>query len=240
MTNKIVKKKSGHQLCDPEVGARLRKLRREKLQSDQKDFARLLGVSQATVSQWERGDYLPSPMALMAIGKLAGDDRDWWFEKAGPEYLEHDQTIARYKKTWTAEGDENRTVLVFGTAGAGPFRLVPEEAEAKVSLPRAWLGPSSGVVGLRVLGDSLSPLIESNYIVFVDTTGRPTSEHLDHLVAVTDGEGVTIKYLRRMQGKMYLVPHNLTVDNPVLPFTAEMHLVGRVIGWLNPPKPDHI
>ena len=76
-----VKKNIGDQF-NSSIGAQLRKLRTKVLGCDQKAFARLLGVSQAIVSQWESGRYKPSPMAMMSIGKLGGADKAYWFKMA--------------------------------------------------------------------------------------------------------------------------------------------------------------
>ena len=66
----------------PAIAVHLRKLRIEVLGCDQEAFARLLGVSQAIVSQWESGRYTPSAIAMKSIGKLDGADESYWFDMA--------------------------------------------------------------------------------------------------------------------------------------------------------------
>ncbi len=58
------------------------------MNTDQRSFAKLLGVSQPVLSKWERGEYRPSALALMKIGDISGEDRLWWYEQAGPEFAE--------------------------------------------------------------------------------------------------------------------------------------------------------
>lgn len=60
---------------------------RKRLGVGQIKMAELLGVNQGVVSGWENGKYPPSPMALMAIGRL-DDDAAWWYEQAGPQFAE--------------------------------------------------------------------------------------------------------------------------------------------------------
>jgi DNA-binding transcriptional regulator YiaG len=66
---------------DPEIGSRLRALRRG-MKCKQGEFAQVLGVSQGIVSQWECARYMPSRIALLAIAHIAGSDSAWWFERA--------------------------------------------------------------------------------------------------------------------------------------------------------------
>jgi DNA-binding transcriptional regulator YiaG len=85
VTDFSVKEKIGHRLTPKEVGARIKALR-ESLMLDQKGLAEWIGAKQNTVSEWEKGEYKPSAMALIALGNMARVDRGWWFEQAGPEY----------------------------------------------------------------------------------------------------------------------------------------------------------
>jgi putative transcriptional regulator len=49
------------------------RLIRERLGKTQEQFAAYLGVTVATVSRWETGDYKPSPMALALLDKALQD-----------------------------------------------------------------------------------------------------------------------------------------------------------------------
>ena len=217
------------------LGKRIRDLRTMRMQADQKSFARLLGVSQAIVSQWENGRYIPSAMALLAIGKLAGDDAPWWYEQAGEDYALDESVAASYKQTYRVDEEENRTILVYGEVGTGPFRCVPHEAIEKVSVPRAWFSVSAQVIGLLTKGDSMSPLIETGYIALVDRSQTVGSEQVDRIVAVGDGDGVTLKWLRKIGNSYLLVPNNENAENQIIPFTRNHHIFGRVVRWIGEP-----
>jgi transcriptional regulator with XRE-family HTH domain len=57
---------------------------RESLGLNQAAFARLLHLSSMSVSRWERGLCHPSSEQYVMLGKLAGDQRAWFFwERAG-------------------------------------------------------------------------------------------------------------------------------------------------------------
>lgn len=49
---------------------RIELLRENKLHMNQQEFAKLLGVSQAAVSAWERGEYAPSAEVYSRLGNL--------------------------------------------------------------------------------------------------------------------------------------------------------------------------
>jgi DNA-binding transcriptional regulator YiaG len=87
MVDKLVKKKIDSRFTPDQIAVRIRELRK-RLQIDQAVFAEHLGVSQGTVSEWEKGDHPPQPMALMAIGRLDFNNAMWWYEQAGPKFAE--------------------------------------------------------------------------------------------------------------------------------------------------------
>jgi SOS-response transcriptional repressor LexA len=239
VTNKLVNNKiSAVKRGDIDLGQRLRKLREKKLQAGQKSLADLLGVSQGMISQWENGQLLPSPMALMAIGRIAGEDRDWWFQRAGARYAQVDKLHRRYKEIFEVSSKENRTILVYGSvipAGPGSFRFVPTEAEGKMSFPGAWFEESASIVGLRIRGESMFPLISTGDIVVVDIWKRKRAALIGAIVAVSDGQGVSVKYLRKSGKRFFLVPHNPDVDNPEIEVAERERIIGRVVGWVHPP-----
>jgi SOS-response transcriptional repressor LexA len=232
---KDVKKKSGRQSGDPKLGAKIKELRKI-LGCDQTRFAALIGVSQAIVSQWEVGRYMPSPMAMLAISRMAGSEKNWWLERAGPEFSDAESTLDAYKKLFTVEGDDNRVIHIHGTAGAGPNRFPPEQAESKISLPRQWFKGSQGIVGLRVVGDSMAPLIQEGFLVLLDIHDNKDFRSLeDKIVAARNDNGVVIKWLKRMQNAYFLVSHNLDYA-PIEVKKDEYAIVGRVVKWIGQPN----
>lgn len=57
------------------IGRRIRELR--GFDRTQKDFANLLGVSQATVSKMEKGLVLPTSEVLVKLSEVSGKSVDW-------------------------------------------------------------------------------------------------------------------------------------------------------------------
>ena len=92
MVGKDVKKKIDGRYASSRVGLKIKELR-ERLGVSQSVFAEHLGVKQTSVSDWESGAHPPSAMALMAIGRMDPENEVWWYEQAGPQFLDRFQTV---------------------------------------------------------------------------------------------------------------------------------------------------
>jgi transcriptional regulator with XRE-family HTH domain len=68
-----------------EVAKRIRALRKALGDIGQREFARLVGVRHATLSEWESGKNFPSAAGFLALGNLAKgqDEKLWFWEQAG-------------------------------------------------------------------------------------------------------------------------------------------------------------
>lgn len=62
-------------LDNKKIARRIREIRGFDL--TQKEFAKLLGVSQATVSKLEKGLLLPNPEILLKLSEVSGKSIDW-------------------------------------------------------------------------------------------------------------------------------------------------------------------
>ena len=83
----------------------------------------------------------------------------------------------------------------------------------------------------------MSPLIESGYIALVDRTQTNWPALVNRIVAVGDGEGLSLKWLRKL-GKAYvLVPNNLNADNQMISVTPQHQVFGKVERWIGEPPP---
>jgi DNA-binding transcriptional regulator YiaG len=64
-----------------EPNDRIREARKKILGLSQGEFARVLGLDQATVSRWERSLSQPRPHHLRAIALLADRPVSWFYEE---------------------------------------------------------------------------------------------------------------------------------------------------------------
>lgn len=72
------------------------KSEREKRGWEQADLAKRMGVTQQSVSRWEKGDSRPRQDDLSRLVDLFSGDRYVWFTKAGYEFEEPDTALAPY------------------------------------------------------------------------------------------------------------------------------------------------
>ena len=217
---------------------------------DQSEFAELLGVSQAIISQWEKARYLPSNMAIMAIGNLDAHGREWWYKRAGQlnsqiETLRNDlHAFQRSHSSDIAPPDALRISLYHDPVSCGPGREIsPHEIDEEIWTPRAWFPSGAKMAAFHATGDSMSPMIEPGYTVFVDRGQRNPRQLVGWMVLAGDGSDVALKWLRQ-DGKEYvLVPQHVSLSNPVKILLEEnvASIWGKVIRWLGePPKPQKL
>lgn len=124
-------------------------------------------------------------------------------------------------------------------AAAGTARVVDErEIEYTLILPRQMLRSASNIVGVKIYGDSMSPVLEANYIALIDCSRRNAIDLINKIVAARDGDGITVKWLRREDGFYLLVPENTDLRHPikVLKAEADCSIVGEVVKWIGTPR----
>ena len=244
----IVRKPSPVQL--PELARRLKAARTEILKLSQRQFSNRIGASQSNISKWESGALIPEPEYLLKLstilqGKLEGL---YFIEAAGvPQaYLDGRGGYASGQlptEFWTLAAAEQRKDFLYipllrDSAAAGTTRAIDDgEIESFGPIPRTWAPQQSALVAVRVVGDSMSPLIGDGSIVIIDTTKHDPKRLADRIVAARDGDGLTIKQLRR-DGEVYmLVPHN-TSRFPVTVLRPHdgWSIVGVVVNWIGFPS----
>jgi SOS-response transcriptional repressor LexA len=220
------------------LGEKIRELRQRK-ELTQKEFGDALGVTQGAVMQWEKGMTRPSPMAMVAIGRMAGDDKNWWYQQAGRTQEMIENAFEGFFKQ-VAAADALSVPLIAGKAAAGPARALDEkEIEDRLCFPAVWFKPSQKVIALRVSGDSMSPIIEEGYVVLVDISQRDPTKLVNEMVLAREGDGVTIKWLRRVNKMYQLVPQHTSLRHQVKILMPEEDagIVGKVLKWIGEPPP---
>jgi len=119
-------------------------------------------------------------------------------------------------------------VPLLGTVAAGrPIEALPDSQE--IVLPEQWLGRGR-TFALRVRGNSMiDEQIRDGDVVVVEE--RETACNGETVIALVDGDGVTVKQYQRQGAVIRLVPANPTV--PVLELAEDrVRVQGVVIGVL--------
>jgi len=119
-------------------------------------------------------------------------------------------------------------VPLLGAVAAG-LPIEPLAAGEEIALPEAWLGRGRTYV-LRVRGESMiEEQIRDGDLVIVEE--REVARNGETVVALVDGEGVTLKRFRREGGSVVLEPANRDLSPLVLP-EERVRVQGVVVGVL--------
>lgn len=167
---------------------RIKELRLSKA-IKQVDFAKMLGVSQATVSGWESEKYQPDRDTLI---KMAS-----YFD-VSVDYLIGNSPVKKEKK-------KGVQIPVLGEVRAGyPMEAVEniidyEEIDEETARRGEFFA-------LRIKGDSMEPKFSEGDVVIVRK--QETADSGDIVVALVNGDSATIKKLKRHQNGITLVPSN--------------------------------
>ncbi len=125
-------------------------------------------------------------------------------------------------------GDGTCVVPLLGMVAAGlPIEALPDAEE--IVLPEQWLGRGR-TYALRVRGNSMiEEQIRDGDVVVVEE--RESARNGETVIALVDGDGVTVKQYQRQGAVIKLVPANPTV--PILELAEDrVRVQGVVIGVL--------
>lgn len=189
---------------------RIKELRLSKA-IKQVDFAKMLGVSQATVSGWESEKYQPDRDTLI---KMAS-----YFD-VSVDYLIGNSPIKKEKK-------KGVQVPVLGDVRAGyPMEAVENIIDyEEIDEDMARRGE---FFALRIKGDSMEPRFVEGDVVIVRK--QQTADSGDIVVALVNGDSATIKKLKRHQNGITLVPSNSAYEPMYYSNEEIMELPVNILG----------
>ncbi len=236
---------------------RIRRLLRD-LKMNQSALADRLGVSPATVSRWIQGKHEPTAQTYVALGNLArtGEGAYFW-ERAGMDVSGmpesglrrvlgslrtrlQDFRIVAAKPSRPIEGNAVAipvlNVTAFGDRIAPKQNVVLSQAEVEdiVLAPLGWCPHPENVIGMHLCGDSMTPLIAPESIVFVDTAETDRDRLHQRLTVVSHRDlGFKIARLQRVAGADLLISANHKYPPLDISNASKWKVFGEVLWWIS-------
>lgn len=212
----------------------IRRVRKSK-GLNQADFGKLFGVSQGAISNWEMGADIPTIRYLQQLAEMTTDQE--MLASLNKE-LSAITGIQSAVSPVIAAGTLRRVPVLNDPLMAGtPEALDEGEIREILDLPARWFPKQGEFYGLNVSGNSMSPIVNDNSLVIVDTSRRNPQDLIHHMIAVRERQGVTVKWLREDKGVFFLTPHITSREQPirVMRKEGEFSLIGEVVLMIGTP-----
>ena len=190
---------------------RIKELRKSKglLQSE---LAEIIGVTNVTVSNWERGQYEPDAESLRALSRC--------FDVPVDYIVGHNP-----------KADDRSWIPVLGNVAAGvPIEAVeryPDDDDNWEQLDEEMLNDGYEYFALRIKGDSMSPRMQNGDVVIVRKQSDIETDEI--AVVKVDGEDATVKKVRLTDDGIWLLPSNPAYEPMYYSRNEEISVLGKVV-----------
>ena len=232
---------------------------RQILKLTQGELGRRLKTSAMAVSRWERGETEPSADAYIRLGNIADDPLCWFFwGRAGLSTADVMRVLPTAGRRLRQGRIAEVQVVHAGAAGASmkqtsfvaipilPVRVATPGAngdevsdldqlkpEAMWAAPMEWCPNPAATISLRVVGNSMSPLILDGYIIAVDTSDVSRDGLIGQIVVAwnTHDKRLLVSRLIRFDHTEALVSDQREQQSVSLAQESSWRVVGRVLWW---------
>jgi len=232
---------------------------RQRLRLSQTAFGHEVNSSAMGVSRWERGAQEPSSQSYIELGILAGDPDCWFFwARAG---LRREDLMRVLPKPRNGRGrirtqdleilhdgarskkDEDiqlmalplLTIVAASNGQKGELSDILHDApvESYLAAPRSCCPNPESTFCLRVLGESMTPLISSDYILVVDSSQTDRSKLNGKIVLAWNKDlGLTLSRFRRYDRTAVLHPDNRDFQSITIDRANPWKVIARVLWWI--------
>lgn len=196
------------------IGERIRKLR-EKAKISQQELGKNLKLSQTRISRYERGFSAPPLKVLIKLAEIFKVSLDYLLFGTAPP-VPYSPTLKVYMvERWRQAFERFEHIdnflplpLLADSVAAGPPREInPEDIEGFALIHASWCSNPENYTVVRVIGNSMYPLLEDGSLVAINHAKRDPKELDGKIVAFRKDGGVSIKMCQ------YLAP-DLVVGRP--------------------------
>ncbi len=226
-----------------EIGRRFRQLR-EQTGLTQKQVSELLGRNQQSINHWETGYSQPNIETLIELLNLYGIDSIFTPNQRFQRNLSQKEMslLSAYRKApgaiqaaarrllGVSDGDGGRPgvrrelpVYRFPASGRTDRFLDGDDFTLETAAASV---PPEATMGVRVRGDSVSPMAEDGQVVWVRR--QNTLEHGDIGLFLLDGE-VLVRRLSNLPDRLSLVSVNARYEPIPVEEEQQLRILGKVL-----------
>lgn len=191
----------------------------------QRELAKKVGVSRATVAAWEVRDTLPNMNTMDKLQEVLG-------VSAG-------QLFTPYMQPRNDDDYSSKELRVFGRIAAGtPLEM--EEGDFGFPCPTKLINQYPKAFYLQVDGESMSRVLPNGCFVLVDPEQRTTIINNQVYAVCVNGYDATVKRVRKLANGIELIPDSLDptyrpqVFDHGVEGTETITIIGRVVWYTVP------
>ena len=198
---------------DPEFGARLQWILKEKFEGNTSEFARRIGIAITSLNRWLIGEADPSRTNLIKTAEASGVNLEWLALGVGdmddtkPQTVKHDINLQAGNDETFAEIEDCREVRL--SAGGGAFNNGYEEITT-TKVERAWLQSrrlkAKDCAMFLVSGESMYPTLKDGEEIIVDRSKRELTE--GKIFVLNHNGSMLVKKIQFTYGGVELISDN--------------------------------
>jgi SOS-response transcriptional repressor LexA len=214
-------------------GERIKKLRKAEGLSNPK-LAKLLSVSTATITFWERDEFKPGGENLNKLCRLFKTTSDYILYGTGLVVNEQQSNYNSTINTESASNLSNRTIPIISWVQAGDYHSAEVETDVdEIEKVATYERVSPQTYALRVIGESMTTTsgpysFPPGSIIIIDPEQSGDITDGVFVIAKENGaDSVTFKQLKYDGTRPYLNP--LNPDYPK--YFGEFRIIGKVVDF---------
>lgn len=200
-------------IYDESFSNRMKLIAEKSFKNNYSEFARAVGVAQASLARWVKGEADPSRMNLIKIADASGVNLEWLalgigdMDEAKPQAVKHDINLQASNDETFIEIEDCREVRL--SAGGGAFNNGYEEITT-TKVERAWLQSrrlkAKDCAMFLVSGESMYPTLKDGEEIIVDRSKRELTE--GKIFVLNHNGSMLVKKVQFTYGGVELISDN--------------------------------